>query len=47
MHYIVLEICIGGSFLEEWFYWYSQQIISAVTNESLTPYDPIKRAPER
>ena len=29
MYYIVLEICIGGRFLEDCFYCYFQQIISA------------------
>ena len=34
----MLEICIGGWFLEEYFYCYSQQIISAdVADESLIP----------
>ena len=46
MYYIVLEICTVGRFLEEFFYYYSQQIISAIANESLIPYNFIKRAPE-
>ena len=46
MYYIVLEICIGGPFLEDCFYGYSQQIISDVANESLIPYNLIKGAPE-
>ena len=33
------EICIGGRFLEDCFYCYSQQIISAVAKESLIPYN--------
>ena len=44
---MVSEICIGGRFLEDCFYCYSQQIISAIVNESLIPYKKlIKRAPE-
>ena len=46
MHYIVSEIGNGGIVLEGSFYCYSQQIISALTNESLIPYNLIKRAPE-
>ena len=42
MYYIVSKICIGGRFLEDCFYCYSQQIISAVANESLIPYNLIK-----
>ena len=45
MYYIVLEICIGGYFLEDCFYYYSQQIKSAVANESLIPYNLRKRVP--
>ena len=37
---------IGGSFLEGCFYYYSQEIISVVINESLIPYNLIKMAPE-
>ena len=44
MYYIVLEIFIGGRFLEDYFYCYSQQIIFAVANETLLPYSLIKRA---
>ena len=40
--YIVSEIYIVGSFLEDYFYCYSQQILSAVTNESLISYNLIK-----
>ena len=40
------EICIDGHFLEDCFYCPSQKIISAVANESLIPYNLIKRAPE-
>ena len=43
---IASEICFGGCFLEDCFYCHSQQIISAVANESLTPYNLIERAPE-
>ena len=32
MYYIVPEKCIGERFLEDCFYCYSQEIISAVTN---------------
>ena len=49
MYYIVSEICIGcigRCFLEDCFYRYCQQIISAVANESLIPYNLIKRRPE-
>ena len=42
----VFEIDIGGRFSEDCFYYYSKQIISAATNESLTPYNVIKRAQE-
>ena len=38
MYYIVSEICVGGHFLLDCFYCYSQQIISAVAKESLIPY---------
>ena len=44
-YYVVSEIRIGGRFLEECFYCYSQQIISDVVNVSLIPYNLIKRAP--
>ena len=40
------EIGIIGSFSEDCLCWYSQQIISSVTNDSLIPYNLIKRAPE-
>ena len=46
MHYIVSEIGIGESFLEDCFHCYSKQITSAVTNESLIPFDLRKGAPE-
>ena len=39
MNYIVLEICIGGRFLEDYFYCYFQQILSAVANGPLIPYN--------
>ena len=39
---MVSKICIGGNLLEDWFYCYSQQIKSAVGNESLIPYNLIK-----
>ena len=47
MYQIVLEMFIGGRFLEDCCYCYSQQIISAVPNEALILYDLIKRAPEK
>ena len=46
MYHIVSEIFIGGRFLEDCFYCYSQQIISAAANESLIPHNLTKRAPE-
>ena len=45
IYYIVSEICIGGSFLEYWFYCHSKQIISDVANVSQM-YNLTKRAPE-
>ena len=42
---MVSEICSGGPFLGDWFYFYCQQIKSAVTNESLISYNLTKRAP--
>ena len=47
MYYIVLEICAGSRFLQEMINCYSQQFISAVANESLIPYNRMKRAPEK
>ena len=47
MYYKVSEICIGGHFLEDCFYCYSQQIVSVVANESLNAYNFIKRVPEK
>ena len=38
MYNVVREICIGGRFLEDCFYYYSEQLISAIANESLSPY---------
>ena len=47
MYYIVSEICIGGRFLlEDYLVVIPQQIISATANQSLIPYNLIKRAPE-
>ena len=46
MYYILSKLCIGEPFLEDCFYWYSQQIIYDVANESLIPYNLIKRTPE-
>ena len=45
MYYIVPEICTVGHFSEDCFYCYSQQIKSAVANESLIAYNLKKRAP--
>ena len=45
MYYIVSESCIGGHFLEDCFYCYSQQFKSAVANESLIPYNLVKMGP--
>ena len=47
VHYKVSELCIGGTFYEDCFCWYSQQIVSAVTDEFLIPCNLIKRAPEK
>ena len=47
MYDIVSEICIGGRFLEDYFYCYSQELISAIAIESLIPYNFIKRVPEK
>ena len=46
IYYIVSEICIGGRFLEDCFYCYSQQIISAVAKGSLISYNLIQKVPE-
>ena len=46
MYSITSEIYIGGRYLEDCFYCYFQQIISAVANEYLILYHLIKRAPE-
>ena len=46
MYYIMSETYIDERFLEDCFYCFSQQIISAVANESPIPYNLIKRAPE-
>ena len=45
MYYIISNICIGGCFAGGCFYFYSQKNISSVANESLVPYNLIKRAP--
>ena len=47
MYYVVSEICIGWHFLEHWFYFCSQQIISVVVNESLIPNNLIKGGLEK
>ena len=44
MSYIVSEICIGGRFLEKYFY--SQKIVSTVANKSQIHYNLRKRASE-
>ena len=46
MYYIVSVIFIGGRFLEDCVPCYPREIIYAVANESLIPYNLIKRAPE-
>ena len=46
MYYLVSEICIGGRFLEDCLYCYSQKILSPVAIESLILYNLIKGAPE-
>ena len=38
MYNVMLEICIDRRLLEDCFYCYSQQVISAVANEFLIPY---------
>ena len=45
MYYIVLQICIGGHFLEECFYCFSQRSKFSAANEDLIPYNLMKRAP--
>ena len=42
----MLEICVLGRFLEDYFYYYSKQIISTVAKESLIPYNLIQNTPE-
>ena len=44
-YYKMSEICIGRRFIEDSFYCYSQEIISVVGKESLTPYNLVPRAP--
>ena len=46
MYCIVFKICIGGRFLEDYFHCYSQQIIYAIANGPLIPYNLIKGALE-
>ena len=46
LHYMASEIYIGVRFLDDCSYCYSCQIISAVANESLIPYNLEIRAPE-
>ena len=43
----MLEICVGGRFLEDCFYCYSQQTISAVANESLISHNLISKRSTR
>ena len=47
MCYIVSEMWIGGRSLQDCFYCYFQQIISAEANEFLILCNIIKRAPEK
>ena len=42
-YYIVSERFIGGCFVGDCFYCCSQQIISTIANESLIPYNYIKK----
>ena len=42
MYYIVSGTCIGERFLEDSFYWYSQQIISSIANKSLVLHNARK-----
>ena len=42
MYYIVSEIYTGGRFLQDCFYCYSQQIISAVATEPLISFNLIQ-----
>ena len=44
--YLVSQIWIVWGFWEDFFYCYSQQVLSTVANESLDLYNLIKRAPE-
>ena len=44
MYYIMLEICIGGQFLEDCSCGCSQQIIFVLDEETLIPYNLIQRA---
>ena len=46
IYYIVSEIYIRGRFLEDYFYCYPQQIVSAVGKECLIPCNLIQRGPE-
>ena len=39
-------MCIDGRFFEGCFYYYSQQILSAAANESLIPYNLLKKVPK-
>ena len=46
MYCIVSEDYVGGRFLEDYFYCYSQQIISTIAKESLIPYNLTQRTSE-
>ena len=46
MYYMLLEICSGGRFSEDSLYYYCRQIISAVANKSVIPYNVIKTTPK-
>ena len=46
MHCIVSETCIGGRFLKDCFYFFSQQIISVVAEEYVISYNLIQRVLE-
>ena len=47
MYYIVSEICMGGFFLEDSFYCYSQQVTSAIAHKSLISYNLWKEHQKR
>ena len=46
VYYEVTYICIDGRFVEDCFCYHSEQIISAIANKYLIPFNLMKRAPE-